>query len=223
MVAGNLASPVLQAQQVFRIVGSDGKVTFSDRAPVTAAVPKTGNADGATGVQRDGGAATAVGPIASASLPYELRQVVQKYPVVLYTADNCAPCGAGRSMLLSRGIPFSEKTVTTAGEAAAMQRISGDTSLPFVTIGSQQLKGYSDTEWSQFLSAAGYPKTSVLPPNYRPPAAEPMLAVSAPASLPLTGPTGSATPEKAARSGTPAARPVQPAAPTADNPTGIRF
>ena len=86
-VAASLASPLLQAQQVYRIVGPDGKVTFSDRPPP----PSASNA------KVSETAASAAGGEAFAGLPYELRQVTLKYPVVLYTADNCAPCGAGRS------------------------------------------------------------------------------------------------------------------------------
>ena len=36
-----------------------------------------------------------------------------RFPVTLYTSTNCAPCGAGRTLLASRGIPFSERTVAT--------------------------------------------------------------------------------------------------------------
>ena len=208
VVAGSLASPVLQAQQVYRIVGPDGKVTFSDRPPpVSASNAKTSEAN-------TSGAGSAV----PAGLPYELRQVALKYPVVLYTAENCAPCGAGRSMLTSRGIPFSERTVTTAGDTEALQRLSGETSLPFLTIGSQQLKGFSDAEWTQFLNAAGYPKSSVLLSGYRMPAPVPLVTI---APLPASSPSGEGNASKAAIK-TPAARPIQAPADNS-NPTGIKF
>ncbi|MDB5929010.1 MAG: glutaredoxin [Polaromonas sp.] len=208
MVAGSVASPMLQAQQVYRIVGPDGKVTFSDRPPVAATT-------GASAKTAQGTASAAAA--APTGLPFELRQVALKYPVVLYTSDNCAPCGAGRSMLTSRGIPFSEKTVATAEDASALQRLSGESSLPFMTIGAQQLKGYSDAEWTQFLDAAGYPKSSVLPSSYRPPAAAPLVAIK---EAPAATPAGSnGTPAKAA-GGAPAPIPVQ-AAPA--NPAGIKF
>lgn len=205
VIAGSLATPLLHAQQVYRIVGPDGKVTFSDRPPpVSASNVKTSEAD-------TSGAGSAV----AAGLPYELRQVALKYPVVLYTAESCAPCGAGRSMLTNRGIPFSEKTVSTAADSEALQRMSGETSLPFLTIGSQQLKGFSEAEWTQFLDAAAYPKSSKLPPSYRPPATGPLVAIaSATAAAPATTATG----KKAA----PAVLPVQPA-PSSTNPAGIRF
>lgn len=208
VVAGSLASPLLQAQQVYRIVGPDGKVTFSDRAPPpSASNAKVSEAN-----------TSAAGSAVSAGLPYELRQVALKYPVVLYTTDNCGPCGAGRSMLTSRGIPFSERTITTAEDNDALKRLSGEASLPFLTIGSQQLKGFSDAEWTQFLNVAGYPKSSVLPASYRAPAPAPLVAIKA---APAAAPASEGAQAKDGRTA-PAARPVQPAA-TRDNPAGIRF
>jgi glutaredoxin len=185
------------AQQVYRIVGADGKVTFSDQPPPAAA----GRA-GAANLSTAGVGA------ASAGLPYELRQVAGKYPVTLYTGENCVPCGSGRSMLTSRGIPFTEKTITTSDDTQALQRLSGDTSLPFVTIGSQQIKGYSDSEWTQFLNAAGYPASSALPSSYRRPAATPLVAV-VPATAPATA--------------VPAESQIAPPTVSPTNPAGIKF
>ena len=199
-----------QAQQVFRIVGPDGKVTFSDRQPAAS----SGTAGVSTGSAASASSATTAG------LPFELRQVAGKYPVTLYTSDNCAPCSSGRSLLTTRGVPFAEKTVSTADDSQALQRISGETSLPFVTIGSQQLKGFSDAEWTQYLNAAGYPPSSVLPASYRFPAATPLVAVTAApvAAAPASDATATGAAVKA-----PAARPVRPPANTNDNPSGIRF
>nr|WP_245660657.1 glutaredoxin family protein [Polaromonas jejuensis] len=200
-MAGSLFPAQSQAQQVYRIVGPDGKVTFSDQPP-----PPSSNARvSATSAGSAGGPATA-------SLPFELRQVAAKYPVTLYSGDNCGPCGAARSLLTSRGIPFAEKTVSTNEDAQALQRLSGDNSLPFLTIGAQQLKGFSDAEWDQFLDAAGYPKTSRLPSGYRQPAAAPLVAVQRPAEA--TVPAVNASPAPGRPMPEPAASP---------NPAGIRF
>ena len=185
--------------QVYRSVGPDGKVTFSDQPPVAS-----GNAKVSTGNS------AAPGGSASSALPFELRQVATKYPVTLYVGDNCGPCGAGRSLLTSRGVPFVEKTVNANEDIQALQRLAGESSLPFLTIGSQQLKGFSDAEWSQFLDAAGYPKSSVLPASYRQAAATPLVTVA-----PVAIPPAAATPQ--------VARPAPPAAPAANNPAGIRF
>ena len=191
-----------QAQTVYRAVGPDGRITFSDLAPAAASNVTATGAGGR--------------PIAaSVALPIELRQVASKYPVTLYTSTNCAPCGSGRALLSNRGIPFAEKTVDTAEDSEALQRISGESSLPFLTIGGQQIKGYSDSEWTQFLNAAGYPQTSVLPANFRNPAATPLVAqqkpaVAVPAAQAQAQPSVTAPPGRA---------PLD----TTSNPAGIKF
>lgn len=204
LLASVMLPPVL-AQGVYRIVGPDGKVTFSDQPP-----PAT------TPVRPVGNATTGASPGAGGQLPFELRQVSGRYPVTLYTSRDCAPCNSGRNLLNARGIPYSERTVETAQDSEALKRLSGETSLPFLTIGAQRLKGYSDSEWTQFLDAAGYPKQSALPSSYRRPAATPLVAVQAETSA---SPTNGTRPP----AGAPAAPAEVPVAPPPQNPAGIRF
>jgi glutaredoxin len=205
VLATGLFASTVSAQQVFRIVGPDGKVTFSDKPPPAASNARVTAASSDTGR----GAA-------SASLPFELRRIASQYPVTLYTGSDCGPCGSARTLLTARGIPFTERTVTTNEDAQALKRLSGESALPFLTIGSQQLKGFSDAEWTQFLDAAGYPKSSALPTGYRQAAATPLVTVTTP---PAAAAPAAPTPD-AARAAAPA--PVTPAA-TANNPAGIRF
>ena len=168
-----LACAGVQAQGVYRIVGPDGKVTFSDRPPADA------NAQPAR-------IASEAPSAANGALPYELRQIANRFPVTLYTGNDCPPCTSARNLLTSRGVPFTERTVSSNEDIAALQRLSGGTGLPFGTIGGQQLAGFSEGEWTQYLDAAGYPKQSVLPRNYRQPAPTPLVAVKAvePAAAP---------------------------------------
>ena len=200
-----LAGASAQGQGVYRIVGPDGKVTFSDRAPVD------GNAQPAR-------AAGTVQASSADTLPYELRQVTMRFPVTLYTSSDCAPCAVARSFLASRGIPFTERTIATNEDIAALQRLSGSDSLPFGTIGGQQLAGFSQAEWAQYLDAAGYPKQSQLPRTYRQPTPTPLVAVKA--AQPMA-----AASAPAPRAATPRARPPAPVnqGPTPSNPAGIQF
>ena len=207
LAAAAVLAPAAHAQQVFRIVGTDGKVSFSDKPPAAASNATTTSSSGNTGDSIGG---------SGRALPYELRQITNKYPVTLYTGDNCPPCASARSLLTGRGIPFTEKTITTQEDSKALQRMSGDASLPFATIGGQQLTGFSDVEWTQFLNAAGYPAASVLPASYRQAAAVPLVTVTvAPAAAPAAAPT--------ARPARPVAPPLAPPATSANNPAGIRF
>lgn len=189
-----------RAQQIYRFVGPDGRMTFSDKPPLEP------NARATVAPVVPLGAGTG-----DSALPFELRQVASRYPVLLYTGPGCAPCGAGRSMLSNRGIPFTEKTVTTNEDIDALGRLAGVPSLPTLTIGAQQLKGYSEVEWTQFLDAAGYPKTSQLPAGYHTPPATPLVVAQEPQ-----------VPARASAAAAPAPSPTPAPAP-ADNPSGIRF
>ncbi|SEK06501.1 MULTISPECIES: glutaredoxin family protein [unclassified Variovorax] len=198
-VALLLVASGAMAQSVYRQVDKNGKVTFSDRAPTTGSDSAPQGGPGTT---------------ANAGLSYELRQVVQRYPVVLYASEECGPCSDARTMLITRGIPFDERIVKSNDEIEALQRLSNQTSLPLLTIGSQQLKGYADAEWSQYLDAAGYPKSNNLPTGYRNGLSRPLITQpAAPASR---------TPAPAVQ---PAPLPPPPAssAPSPSNPTGIKF
>jgi glutaredoxin len=201
-----LAGASAQAQGVYRIVGPDGKVTFSDRPP----------ADAPAQAARTTGAAPAAAN-GNATLPYELRQIATRFPVTIYTGNDCAPCTGLRNALVARGVPFTERTVTTSEDAAALQRLSGSASLPFGSIGGQQLVGFSDAEWTQYLDAAGYPKQSQLPANYQQPTATPLVAVKSAATAPAAEKPKAAAPVRPA----PVARPID--GPTPSNPAGIRF
>ena len=101
------------AQQVYRIVGPDGRVTFSDRPPPDAKATPAASGGGAAAPAAGGGSA----------LPFELRNIATKYPVTIYTGTDCPPCVSGRTFLTSRGIPFSERTVTTEDDVEALKRL----------------------------------------------------------------------------------------------------
>lgn len=188
------------AQTIYRIVGADGKVTFSDKPPISVDKGKIAG----TGVG-------AAGAASSTGLPFEVRQVASKYPVTLYTSSDCAPCNAGRNLLMGRGVPFSERTVITNEDGAALQRLTGERSLPVLAIGAQRIKGYSDVEWTTYLDAAGYPNASVLPSGYRNPPPSPLVTVQRPAEPKVEAP--------------PPASEESPIAPTQgpSNPAGITF
>lgn len=200
-----LAAWPAMAQGVHRIVGPDGRVTFSDQ-PAPGANART---------PASGGSATSTDSSGPA-LPYELRQTAARFPVLLYTGSDCAPCNSGRNLLNSRGIPYLEKTVASAEDVEALRRLNSDATLPLLTIGGQKLRGYQEGEWTQYLDAAGYPKQSALPPGYRRPAAAPLVAIKAVPGTPAQSPAAGASAEPSA----PAETPVQP---PVNNPAGIRF
>lgn len=184
------------AYALYKVVGPDGKITYTDRPDVTSE-KKVQPMSARGGVAND------------VSVPFEVRQAAQRYPVTLYVAPDCPPCDDGKQFLRQRGIPFSEKLVSTAEDGQALQRLTGSSTLPALTVGAQTVRGWQREDWASYLDAAGYPKQSRLPANFPQGKAEPLTesrpapAAQAPAPAPQSPPA----PEPA------------PAPP----PSGIRF
>jgi glutaredoxin len=147
------------------------------------------------------------------ALPVELRSVVQRHPVTLYTMADCSPCISARKFLQQRGVPYSEKAVVTEEDAAALVRLVGARTLPAMSVGAQPVRGWSEQDWSAYLDVAGYPRESRLPAGWQVPEATPLVERVAATSR------GPATPEPPPP---PAEAPPAPAEP-AQTGTRIRF
>lgn len=184
------------AWALYKVVGPNGEITYTDRPPVDAKKAQPVKVAGDSSPSTDG-------------LPYQLQQLVSRYPVVLYSSARCSPCDSGRQLLTRRGIPFTEKTVTSNEDLKAYSALSGTDQLPLLKIGNQQLRGYAEQEWSEYLTAAGYPEQSSLPSTYK-----------APAATPLTTPPAKDT-SRAAPSAAP--NPSTSAPPAGNAPPGFRF
>ena len=191
-VAMLLGGVTVGALAQYKIVGPDGKVTYTDKPPTAQDIrpSKAGDA-----------------PSSNAGLPFETRQAMAKYPVTLYSTKSCQSCDAARQSLRARGVPFNEYSVNTESDFSAFQSRVGGSTFPVIVIGGQTVKGYSSSDLSGYLDAAGYPAQGHLS-GYTWPAAMPLAPRSA---TPATGTAATA----------PAAAPAPLLPPPANN--GIQF
>ena len=176
-----LATP---SHALYKVVGPDGKITYTDRAP--------GVNEGK--ISPLGGRNVPVA--AEVVFPIELRQAVSRYPVTLYTVSGaCDPCDTARQLLRQRGVPHSEKQVLSPEDGEALQRLSGGLDAPTLTIGSQTLRGLAPDVWGSYLDSAGYPRESRLPQGYQFPAATPITErrEAAPRAAPRPEPAAAET------------------------------
>jgi glutaredoxin len=176
LIALAMTCLALPAVALYKVVGPDGRITYTDRPPSDSAAR-------VTPIGRDG---VSEAPAAQDALPQELRLATTRFPVTLYSAAECPPCDAARQLLVQRGVPFTERLIVSEDDAAAMERVLGARTVPGLTIGSQALRGLSPAEWTAYLDAAGYPRESRLPANWQAPAATPLVArrSARPASAP---------------------------------------
>ncbi len=197
-----LAGLALPAAALYKVVGPDGRVTYTDQSPAGSG-SRISTLDAAGGT---------VEVPATNALPRDLRKATERFPVTLYVTKDCAPCDSARQLLIQRGVPFTEKRVTSADDAAALERAIGARSVPALTVGAQVLRGLSQTDWSVYLDAAGYPRESRLPKGWQQPDATPLVE-SAGTPVATTQASAPAAP-------VPTAPPPSPA-PAA--PSGLRF
>ena len=156
-----LGAPLL-AQAQYKVIGADGKVTYTDRAPSTTE-GKVTSLNARPGV------------VVDVALPIELRQAASRYPVTLYVSVGaCEPCDSARQLLRQRGVPYTEKQIVSAEDSDALDRLTGGRDVPTLSIGSQTLRGLAPEVWASYLDAAAYPRESRLPSSYQYAAASPL-------------------------------------------------
>jgi glutaredoxin len=184
--------------QLYKWVAPDGTVSYSDKAPpsTVAKVEKKSYTSGPS----------------LADLPYELAQAARANPVTLYTMQKCAACDQGRQLLNDRGIPFSEKTVSSNEDIERVQKISGGSQMPVIFVGRSKQTGFESGQWNSALTSAGYPTNNMLPKSY----SNPVPEAAAPAPKPVEE---AAAPKKADEQ--PAL--VQPLPAAGNAPPGFQF
>jgi glutaredoxin len=180
------AACAASAQQLYRWTDATGRVHVTDTPPPPSAKQvQTKSAAGAAATTAD-----------TAGLPYAVQLAAKNFPVTLYTAPDCEPCGTARSLLNARGVPFREVLVAGEAQQQELQKAVGALAVPSMTVGGSVQKGFEEGAYHGLLDIAGYPKTGEAPPRSQ---AEPKPAPAAPAA-PATAVTeeAQAKPDEAA-------------------------
>ncbi len=160
-----------QAQQMYRWVDKDGRVTYSQSPP------PAGAAKSVQPKRLDSSASD------SPTLPYAAQVAAHNFPVTMYASPDCgAPCDDGRASLQKRGIPFKEVSVADPKGFETLKALSGGkTQVPVLQIGSRTLYGYDAIAWKNNLDEVGYPSSIFTPTQ----AAQPAAKAARSNSLPL--------------------------------------
>lgn len=154
-IIGLLALPNTVLAQ-YKYVGADGSVTYSDR-------PAPPDAKSVSGTRTTG----VTGTPPNEELPFAVKQAAAKYPIIVYTTSDCAPCTSIKQHLNKRGVPFSEKTLRNAADMTAFKNLGfSEQSLPAISVGAQKQNDFEASALDGLLDIAGYPKSAKLPANY---------------------------------------------------------
>lgn len=148
------AAATAGAQQMYKWVDARGVTHYSDVPPPPAQQKKVQ-------VRSYNGSAGTV------DLPFELAQAVRSAPVTLYTTSGCRACDSARQLLVSRGVPYTEKTVSTADDMEQLKQAGGAEQLPFILVGRTRLTGFDADAFAGALDAASYPARRTLPQDFK--------------------------------------------------------
>jgi len=148
-----LGAACTAAAQMYRWTDDKGRVHITDTPPPASA----------KNVQRKNlTVSSAVAPRPD-GLPYSVQLAARTFPVTLYTARECEPCGEARNLLNSRGVPFREVLVVDETQQAELKKIVGSLAVPSVRVGSNVQKGFEEGAYHSLLDIAGYPKAGTVP------------------------------------------------------------
>lgn len=163
-IALALLAENIHAEDYYRSLDGNGKIVYGDK-PL----------DDAADISKFKPQAE---PIPEENLSFETRRAKERFPVTLYVAENCGKgCALARDYLNKRGIPFTEKNLSTFEEIEAFKKASGGDVIPTMNISTRWLKKFSLPLWAKELDDATYPK--VAPYGSRP-SANPAPALNAP-------------------------------------------
>lgn len=143
---------VAQQSTLYKSVGPDGKVSYSDKPPADGRVEKT--------MKFDNLPSSPLPPALQAQLPRasqppsgtNLAPAPRGAPVTLFSATWCVYCKVAKNHLRARAVAFQEFDVDTPNGRVALARAGGGNALPIMLVGSQRVNGYSEQAYDLLFS-----------------------------------------------------------------------
>ncbi len=131
------------AQTVYKSVGPDGKVVYSDSPPVDGKKTSTLKFDNLPSSPMPAPQRSATEP----RRPSTTTAVPVTTAVVLYSASWCGYCKAAKSYLGAGGIAYREIDVDTESGQAAYAQAGGGNGIPLLVAGGQRVQGFSQAAY----------------------------------------------------------------------------
>ncbi|MES2281204.1 MAG: glutaredoxin family protein [Pseudomonadota bacterium] len=138
------------SQTLYKSVGPDGKVVYSDKLPTEGRVEKMKLQNlPSTPLPQPVAAAYAELLRKAKANPVALAPVAGN---VLYSATWCGYCRQARAHLASRGVAYTELDIDTPAGMASFAQVGGGKGVPLLMAGGQKVQGYSAQAYDSLLS-----------------------------------------------------------------------
>ena len=144
--AGLLAIAAVSAQTVYKSVGADGKVVYSDHAPTTGRLEKTMRFE-------------LVSSALPASAASYMEQFRKTHPngalpaeagkgVTLYSSVWCGYCKQAKAWLGAHGVSYNNIDIDAPGGLAALAQASGGgAGVPVLVVDGKTMNGFSSSAY----------------------------------------------------------------------------
>ncbi len=138
------AHPFAGAQTLYKTVGTDGQVVYSDRPPAE------GKAQALQQEQLPISVVPGMPPAPAGKAPPK-KAVVQHGQTVLYMAQWCGYCRLARAYLAKNQISYREIDIDTPDGKAAFAEIGGR-GVPLLLADGQQLAGFRESRYDALFA-----------------------------------------------------------------------
>lgn len=142
LAAAVLAGATASAQTVYKSVGPDGKIVYSDHAPTEGRLEKTMKFQ----------LASSALPASAASYMEQFRKThpagaaapAEARGVTLYSAVWCGYCRKAKAWLGEHGVSYTDIDIDAPGGTAALAQATGGRSgIPVLVVDGHTLNGFS--------------------------------------------------------------------------------
>ncbi len=150
-----VATTAAQAETLYKVVGPDGKITYTDRPP----------ADGtSTTTLRFADAPSSPLPPSVLKYQAELQKSMQNRLAqmkrmdsadtpVLFSASWCGYCKQAKAYLQTKGINYQEIDIDTPDGGRAYFEAGGRQGVPLIVAGGRRQQGFSAGSYDNFFGA----------------------------------------------------------------------
>jgi glutaredoxin len=136
----SLLHSAVQAQTIYKSIGANGTVVYSDRPPVNGKIEETIQYVDLPSSPLPAASAKQIEQAARQTAPHPRRQYTG---VTLYTTSWCGYCKRARAYLAQKGVDYRDIDIEAPGGAAAFAQAGGRGGVPLLVADGHRVRGFS--------------------------------------------------------------------------------